>query len=61
MSDPRHFRRISCCLVFLGIFLLIAGSIARFVIGNDSPPSKEFDNKFFNDAESDFAKGPRFV
>ncbi|CAG2174677.1 unnamed protein product, partial [Oppiella nova] len=40
----------SCCLVFLGIALLIAGSIARFVAGNDSPPSKEFDTKFFNDA-----------
>ncbi|CAG2171732.1 unnamed protein product [Oppiella nova] len=65
MSDPRHFRRISCqtscCLVFLGVALLIAGSIARFVAGNDSPPSKEFDTKFFNDARSDFAKGPRFV
>ncbi|CAG2167290.1 unnamed protein product [Oppiella nova] len=51
----------SCCLVFLGVVLLIAGSIARFVAGNDSPPSKEFDTKFFNDARSDFAKGPRIV
>ncbi|CAG2116257.1 unnamed protein product [Medioppia subpectinata] len=51
----------SVCLIMFGIFFLIAGSIARFVAGDDSPPSKDFDTPFFNKGREEFARGPRIV
>ena len=39
----------SVCLMIFGIFFLIAGCIARFVAGDDSPPSEAFNTPFFNE------------
>lgn len=38
----------SACLIIFGVFLLIAGLVFRFVAGDDSPPSPEFNTEFFN-------------